>query len=108
MPSKRNIARTCEHCGKDFLAEKSEVKRGRAKYCSRACCLRHVAPMAKAAPRSQRVPDYGPGLKRCPRCKEIKAVEDFHNASERRDKKAPYCKTCHNRRVIAWQKENPK
>jgi hypothetical protein len=35
------MPRTCEHCGKDFLALPSEVKRGGGKFCSRSCVDKH-------------------------------------------------------------------
>jgi hypothetical protein len=36
-PKGTKIARQCEHCGAPFLAQPSQVARGRARFCSRAC-----------------------------------------------------------------------
>jgi hypothetical protein len=40
MSEKRIIPRICEQCGKDFLAARSEVKKGHGKFCSRVCGCR--------------------------------------------------------------------
>lgn len=37
MPSKRSVPRTCEQCGKEFLATPSDVKHGWGRFCSRKC-----------------------------------------------------------------------
>jgi hypothetical protein len=37
MPSKPSIPRTCQNCGKPFLAFKKQVAEGGGKYCSTAC-----------------------------------------------------------------------
>lgn len=37
MPSKPSIPRTCQRCGRSFLAHRQQVALGQGKFCSRAC-----------------------------------------------------------------------
>lgn len=44
MPHKRSIPRVCQQCGGSFLAEASEVRLGKARYCSRSCAAAQQPP----------------------------------------------------------------
>lgn len=41
---RRTVERKCEHCGGNFLAYKSEVNRGRARFCNRKCAALRRKP----------------------------------------------------------------
>lgn len=43
MPQKPIIPRTCEQCGRAFLARVQEVKVGKARFCSTSCSSRALA-----------------------------------------------------------------
>lgn len=46
-------------------------------------------------------------VKRCIRCDETKALEEFHRDSKRKDGRHSYCKECTATKAKKWREENP-
>jgi hypothetical protein len=82
------VDRICAHCGQGFQLREREAARNTGAYCSRGCyhgqqAARHAA--AKQAP---------PATRRCLRCGEEKALEEFKKRADGLYGRTATCKRC--------------
>lgn len=45
-------------------------------------------------------------MKTCPKCKEIKTVNDFHSDKSTKDNLSSWCKSCRNKNTKRWSADN--
>ncbi len=97
----RSIARTCGQCGSEFLAVKKEVNKGGGKFCNMTCRIAYI----KLHPPNVS-PDRGDGMKRCPKCGEVKPFAEFGKGAGRCNGLSGHCKPCVSKRTAQWGREN--
>lgn len=83
------IARICGTCGTEFMAMASQVARGYAKYCSRACyCTAHYKVKE---------------TRQCARCGLTKERSEFPKSTKNRTRIYSWCKTCKNAKMKEYR-----
>lgn len=86
---KRNIQKTCEHCGRDFLCAKRK-----ARFCGYLCARRQRLA----------VREIPTGHKWCPACEQAKPLDEFSPFS--RSINGRSCTKCRSKSAIQWRASN--
>lgn len=95
--------KTCGHCREvkslDAFHRSRNSADGRHNWC-RTCCNAHKQARR---PRMEQ-PVYPPGMKNCPRCNVVKALDDFRPNARRSNGVSSYCRDCERVYNTAWQR----
>ena len=80
----------CKFCKKEFIRNKSDITRGRTKYCSMECYFKNkTLKSKKRIERTLRLQS-----KQCQLCNVTKSLKDFHTSKTTKDGYSTYCRKC--------------
>ncbi|GIJ23721.1 endonuclease VII domain-containing protein [Micromonospora lutea] len=96
--------KVCPQCKRSLPVTEFHRNRRRADglgYCCKACAIARSAASRRrrgVAPARKPAEPVGHGLKWCPDCEQVKALEEFRSTTRRASGRHSYCKPCHNAR----------